>query len=154
MRSVGAVCAISCQRKADSSVAMRSPEGMHIMPAEQLPEDGELRLGSAVLHGRRVRAIGGTKPEAAWATSEPVPGAGRIWLELSRLAVQTGLLPVMRSHQGPEEDFEPPPGLAGVGGIDGGAVLVQLWEDRAADDVDEESAGWTDAMIEPFSRNF
>lgn len=103
------------------------------MSAEQLPEDGELRLGSAVLQGQRVRAIGGDEPEVAWATSEPVPSAGRIWLELSELAVQTGLQPVLWSlvgstfrspHQA--EQFEPPLGLAEIDGIDGGAVLAQL----------------------------
>lgn len=131
------------------------------MPAEQLPEDGELRLGSAVLQGRRVRAVGGTKPEVAWATSEPVPGVGQIWLELSGLAVQTGLQPVLWSLQGTPlrspkkaEQFEPPPGLAEIDGIDGGVVLAQLWEERAVDDGDEESAEWIDAMIEPFSRDF
>lgn len=131
------------------------------MPAEQLPGDGELRLGSAVLQGQRVRAIGGDTPEVAWATSEPVPGAGRIWLELSGLAVQTGLQPVLWSLQGvpmrsPQkaEQFEPPPGLAEIDGIDGGAVVAQLWEEKAVDDGDEESAEWTDDMVAPFSRDF
>lgn len=41
----------------------------------QLPADGELRMGSAVLLGQRIRAIGGDRPEVAWATNEPVAGA-------------------------------------------------------------------------------
>lgn len=130
------------------------------MAAEQLPEDGELRLGSAVLQGQRVRAIGGDRPEVAWATSGPMPGAGRIWLELSGLAAQTGLQPVLWSLRGvpwrsPQkaEQFEPPPSLAEIDGIDGGAVVAQLWEEKAVDD-GEESAEWVDDMVAPFSRDF
>jgi len=131
------------------------------MRAGGLPEDGELRLGSVVLSGRRVRAIGEGRPEVAWATSEPVPGAGRIWLELSELAVRTGLQPVLWSLQGsplrsPQkaEQFEPPPGLTEIDDTDGGAVVAQLWEDKAVDDGDEESAEWIDDMVAPFSRDF
>ena len=47
-----------------------------------LPEDGELRLGSLRLRGRRVgAALSGGQP-VAWVTEEPVPDAGSAWLAL------------------------------------------------------------------------
>lgn len=122
------------------------------MPADRLPEDGELRLGSVILSGKRVRAEGRGKPVVAWVTDGPVDGAGRIWLELSDLATQPGLQPVL-SPRG-AEGFMNPCEIAEVDRLDGGAIVAQLWEERAVDDGDEESAAWVDSWVEPFDRDF
>jgi hypothetical protein len=56
-----------------------------------LPEDSELRLGSAQLaSGRRITPVWGTDP-VAWVTDEPVQDVATLWLALSAMAAQTGL---------------------------------------------------------------
>jgi hypothetical protein len=57
------------------------------MTADQLPADGELRLGPVTLPaGQRLFTFA---PEpVVWATNQPVPEPGRLWSQLS------GLLPV------------------------------------------------------------
>lgn len=127
------------------------------MPADRLPEDGELRLGSVTLSGKRVRAQGRDAPNrggpvVAWVTDGPVREAGRIWLELSDLTAQTGLQPVL-SPRGAEE-FMDPCDIAEVDRLDGGAIVTHLWEEKAVDDGDEESAAWVDDWVEPFDRDF
>ena len=78
--------------------------------------------------------------------------AGQIWLQLSDLTTQTGLQPVL-STRGAEE-FMDPCDIAEVDRLDGGAIVAQLWEEKAVDDGDEESAAWVDDWVEPFDRDF
>jgi hypothetical protein len=63
-----------------------------------MPADGELRIGSVLLSaGRRVRANDGRGDPVAWATTEPVPDAGRVWAALSQEHAQSGLVPLLLS---------------------------------------------------------
>jgi len=60
-----------------------------------LPQDGPVRLGTVWLpEGRRVSAVEEPGP-VAWVTRERVPNPGRLWRELSLMAPDTGLQPVL-----------------------------------------------------------
>lgn len=60
-----------------------------------LPQEGPVALGAVRLpEGRRITAVQSTEP-VAWVTSERVSNPGRLWLELSRLAGETGLRPLL-----------------------------------------------------------
>ena len=50
--------------------------------------------------------------------------------------------------------FMRPWDVAELDEIDGGAVLAQMWGEKASDDGDEQSAAWVNAMCEPFTRKF
>jgi hypothetical protein len=65
------------------------------MRNEDLPDDGDLRLGSLRLRGQRVDATLSRGRPVAWVTDEPVPDAGRAWLAISGMAAKTGLRPVL-----------------------------------------------------------
>ncbi len=73
------------------------------MTTADVPTDGELRIGAIRLPaGRRIRAGHGSGAPVAWATTGPVPDAGRVWAALSEAHAQSGLVPVL---------------LAGIGGL-------------------------------------
>jgi hypothetical protein len=107
------------------------------MAAERLPDDGEPRLGGVTLPcGRRVDAVYGSAP-VAWVTDEPVPDAGRIWWELSAVAAETGLQPVLHVTPDwipgyePGEDFCEPQEIAGVDRMNAADILAELWDGKA-----------------------
>ena len=71
------------------------------MTTADVPADGELRIGSIRLPaGRRIRAGHGSGGPVAWATTEPVPDAGRVWAALSEAHAQSGLVPVLLAGTG------------------------------------------------------
>jgi Domain of unknown function (DUF4253) len=119
-----------------------------------LPEDGELRLGSLRLRGRGVGAALSHGRPVAWVTEEPVPGAGSAWLAISDMAADTGLRPVldMPSVPGgsPGEAFYNPVDVADIGLLSAAAILATLWEEKTADEGD---ALFT-AEFQPFSGQF
>jgi Domain of unknown function (DUF4253) len=96
------------------------------MTADQLPVDGELRLGPVTLPaGQRLFTFA---PEpVVWATNQPVPEPGRLWSQLS------ALLPV-----------------TGLDQLDPADVLAHGWGSYLSEDQDEESA----AEIAPFTWQF
>jgi hypothetical protein len=56
------------------------------MTTADVPADGEVQIG--VIHlpaGRRIRSEDGRREPVAWATTEPVPDAGRVWAALSEV---------------------------------------------------------------------
>jgi hypothetical protein len=66
------------------------------MTTADVPADGEVRIGAIRLTaGRRIRSNGGRGEPVAWATTEPVPDAGRAWAALSEAHAQSGLVPVL-----------------------------------------------------------
>jgi hypothetical protein len=66
------------------------------MVSAGIPGDGNVRIGPVSLPlGRQVRAGGGGP--VAWATTEPVPDAGRVWAALSGQHAQSGLAPFLPS---------------------------------------------------------
>ncbi len=66
------------------------------MPANSLPEDGELQLGAVHLPAvRRITSDYGSGVPVAWATVQPVPQPGPIWQALSDISPETGLVPFL-----------------------------------------------------------
>jgi hypothetical protein len=117
-----------------------------------MPDDGAVRLGSVELPpGRRIFGWNGDAPRL-WATSEPVPGAGRVWRELAGLSGETGLVPVVLAfldggHQGRPCDggeLGEPGDLASADSVDAAGVLAENWSGRLPEDeeeLDEDLAG-------------
>jgi hypothetical protein len=138
--------------------------------AADVPADGELRIGSVRLPaGRRIRAGHGSGGPVAWATTEPVPGAGRVWAALSDEHAQSGLVPVLLSGIGgdPErpwdaQEFRDPDDLTELDHLDAAEVLRQEWRQQTTeyDDYDEEDEEYQDEDfaqsiaqdVAPFSR--
>jgi Domain of unknown function (DUF4253) len=66
-----------------------------LIVVDQLPADGELLLAAVCLPpGRRIAGYGSGGP-VAWATTEPVPDAGRVWNALLAAHPETGLVPIL-----------------------------------------------------------
>jgi hypothetical protein len=109
------------------------------MPESELPEDGELRLGGAVLSGRRAYTEGlfGGGRLVAWVTDGRMPEAGRVCQELSDLAAQTGLLPVL-SDLG-AESFAYHYDVAAVAELDASEILAWRWENKTTPDGDPDA---------------
>ena len=110
------------------------------MAEGRLPDDGEPRLAGLTLPpGRQVDAEYGSAP-VAWVTDEPVPDAGRIWLELSAAAARTGLQPVLQvtpdwiPGRQPDEDFFEPQEIAGLDHMSAADILAELWDGKARHD--------------------
>lgn len=126
------------------------------MPADQLPEDGELRLGPVTLPaGKRLFTVA---PEpVVWATNQPVSEPGRLWSQLSSLLPVTGLVPILMAgldgstaRPWEEGDLAGPNDLTGLDDLDPADVLAHGWDSYMSDDQDEELA----AEIAPFSVQF
>jgi hypothetical protein len=124
------------------------------MPEGELPDDGGVRLGGVVLSGRRAYTEGlwGGGRLVAWVTEGRVPDAGRIWLELSDLATQTGLLPVL-SDLG-AESFMDHGDVVAVAGLDAGEILAWRWENKTTPDGDPEADAWLAGLHQPFTQRF
>jgi hypothetical protein len=108
------------------------------MRYEDLPHDGNLRLGSLRLRGRRVDATLSHGQPVAWVTDEPVPDAGSAWLAISDMAASTGLRPVLDVPSvpggSPGESFYNPVDVADIGRLSAAAILARLWEEKAEDE--------------------
>jgi len=126
-----------------------------------LPNCGPTRQGSIVLPpGRRIFGWNDDAPRL-WATSEPVPDAGRVWRELTGLSGETGLVPIVLAfldggHEGrpwDEGELEKPNDLASVGSVAATTVLAENWSGNLPDDeeeFDEDAA----AEVAPFGLRF
>jgi hypothetical protein len=135
------------------------------MAAGWLPEDGELRLGSVMLPaGRRVRAEQGSGEPVAWATSQAVPGAGRVWSALWDVHGETGLVPVLLGDdpgEGPDglvfdSFFHGPADVTELDQLDAAEVLKDMW-DASLPAAEEEEYDTRPAAVReraPFGRRF
>jgi Domain of unknown function (DUF4253) len=105
------------------------------MRNEDLPDDGDLRLGSLRLRGQRVDATLSRGRPVAWVTDEPVPDAGSAWRAISDMAAGTGLRPVLDVPSvpggSPGESFYNPVDVADIGRLSAAAILASLWEEKA-----------------------
>jgi len=131
------------------------------MTAAEVPADGPVRLGPVQLPaGKRISA-GGSGPPRLWATSEPVPDAGRVWQELADMRPDTGLVPILLAFLNPwahwgrpwdNGELGPRCDLAAVARLDPGAVLAEQWwvPTQAELDSDPELA----AEVAPFGEQF
>jgi hypothetical protein len=140
------------------------------MTTADVPADGEVRIGAIRLPaGRRIRSDGGRGEPVAWATTEPVPDAGRVWAALSEAHAQSGLVPLLLAGIGgdPErpwdtQEFRDPDDLTGLDDLDAAELLRQDWQGRTTeyDDYDEEDEEYEDddfarstaEDVAPFSR--
>jgi hypothetical protein len=140
------------------------------MTTADVPTDGGLRIGAIQLPaGRRIRSDDGLGEPVAWATSDPVPDAGRVWAALSEVHAQSGLVPFLLSGIGgdPErpwdtQEFRDPDDLTGLDHLDAAEVLREDWLHQTTeyDDYDEEDEGYQDEDfaksiaqdVAPFSR--
>jgi hypothetical protein len=123
------------------------------MRNEDLPGDGDVRLGSLRLRGRRVGATLSRGQPVAWVTEEPVPEAGRAWLAISGMAADTGLRPVLDVPSAPGgspgESFYNPVDVADIGRLSATAILARLWEEKA-----EDGDALFISQYQPFSGQF
>lgn len=132
------------------------------MVTSEMPANGPLRLGSVGLPaGMRLSGWDDDGP-LLWATSEPVPDAGRVWQALSDMRPDTGLVPFLLAfldggHRGrpwDEGELNDRCGLVDVDGLDVATVLAESWANSLPDpeelEEDEEAA----AMIAPFGVRF
>src|SRR5215467_968192 len=105
------------------------------MPGMNIPEDGELQLGTIRLPaGRKVYAHLGSGGPVAWATERPVSDPGRTWQALSDLMPVTGLVPFLlkgldETTRRPwdEHEFEDPADVGALDRMDAGEILAELW---------------------------
>jgi hypothetical protein len=136
----------------------------------RLPEDGELQLaGVSLPAGRRIHTGHGSGAPVAWATIEPVPDAGRVWMALSEVHAQSGLVPVLLSGVGgdPErpwdtQEFRDPDDLTELDHLDAADLLREDWRQQTTeyDNYDEEDEEYQDddfarsiaEDVAPFSR--
>jgi hypothetical protein len=131
------------------------------MPADGLPEDGALRVGSVSLPpGRRIIPWHGSDP-VAWATDQAVPEAGLVWNELSGLSGNTGLVPFLLSglhgataRPWDQGEFNDPADIGELDGIDPGTLAESMWDEAIPSEEEEEDDDEFPAMYAPFSRRF
>jgi hypothetical protein len=146
-----------------------------MVPAAQLPENGEVQVGTLRLPaGCRThhRFDLGSAAPVAWVTIGSVPDPGAVWAELSDARPSTGLVPfIARSLRGaphrpwddgthpPDGYFEPPGDLAAIDLIDPEVLLRTRWARQARVPTEEEEPDpWyreqAKAQISPFSGDF
>jgi hypothetical protein len=140
------------------------------MVTRRLPDEGSLRIGSVTLPAgvHIVSGYGTAQQPVAWATTEPVPDAGRTWEALSQAHAHSGLAPFLLSGNGrgterpwDSQEFRDPDDVTGLDHLDAAAVLRELWDDKTIeagqddeDDeeyVDEDSAQYLAEALAPFS---
>jgi len=140
------------------------------MTTADVPADGEVQIGAIRLPaGRRISAGHGSGGLVAWATAEPVPGAGRVWAALSEAHAQSGLVPVLLSGIGGDpqrpwdtQEFRDPDDLTELDHLDAAGLLREDWlrQRTEYDDYDEEDEEYQDddfarsiaEEVAPFSR--
>jgi hypothetical protein len=140
------------------------------MTKADVPADGELRIGAIRLPaGRRIRADHGSGGPVAWATTGPVPDAGRVWAALSEAQAQSGLVPVLLAGIGGDpqrpwdtQEFRDPDDLTELDHLDAAELLREDWRRQTTeyDDYDEEDEEYQDddfarsiaEEVAPFSR--
>jgi Domain of unknown function (DUF4253) len=135
------------------------------MASSTIPDDGQLRLGPLTLPaGRRITAGFGSGQPVAWATEQPVPGAGRAWQALSGAHAQTGLVPFLlkgldrgsTARPWDEEEFEDPADVSLLNGMNAGQLLKELWDGELSGEPDgyEDEDPEYAAQYAPFTRQF
>lgn len=130
------------------------------MTTADVPADGEVQIGAIRLPaGRRIHGKGDRGEPVAWATTEPVPDAGRVWAALSQAHARSGLVPVLLAGIGgdPErpwdtQEFRDPDDLTGLDDLDAAELLREDWlrQTTEYDDYDEEDEEYED---EDFARS-
>jgi hypothetical protein len=133
------------------------------MTTADVPADGELRIGAIRLPaGRRIRAGHGSGGPVAWATTGPVPDAGRVWAALSEAHAQSGLVPVLLAGIGGDprrpwdtQEFRDPDDLTELDHLDAAELLREDWRRQTTeyDDYDEEDEEDEEYQDDDFARS-
>ena len=105
------------------------------MTAADLPDDGPAQVGPVPLpRGKRVVAGFNSGQPVAWATSEPVADAGMVWLALSDLHRETGLVPILitgldddGTRPWDDGEFGDPADIAQLDRMNAALVLETAW---------------------------
>jgi hypothetical protein len=141
------------------------------MVTGRLPDEGAPQIGPVSLPAG-VHIVSGyrtAQQPVAWATTEPVPDAGRVWAALSQAHAQSGLVPFLLSgiaggteRPWDSREFRDPDDMTELDHLDASALLRQWWRDHTteADDYDEEPEDYEDddfaqylaEALAPFSR--
>lgn len=80
--------------------------------AADVPGDGPVQLGAVRLPAGRQLSRWGEAGPRLWATSEPVPEAGRVWHELADMREDTGLVPILLAFLHRGQEGRPRPGAS------------------------------------------
>src|SRR5260370_15867534 len=122
----------------------------HAMSGADVPGDGELQIGSVRLPaGRRISAGHGSGGPVAWATTGPLPDAGRVWAALSQAHAQSGLVPFLLSGIVPgstqrpwdDQEFRDPADVTDLDPLDAAALLGERWPGEPAAAAAAETGG-------------
>jgi len=131
------------------------------MTTAGIPDDGPVRLGSVRLPAGKRISERDNGPPRLWATSRPVPDAGRMWQALTDIHPGTGLVPILLGfldggHEGRPWDnaeFGPQCDLAVVDRLDAATVIAEGWADSVPTLDDLEDPEWA-AMVAPYGVPF
>jgi hypothetical protein len=128
----------------------------------EVPADGPVRLGSVQLPpGTRLDG-GDNDGPLLWATSAPVPNAGRVWHELTEMHPATGLVPILLGFlDGGQEgrpwdagELDDRCSLALVDQLDAAAVIAQSWADSVPVEEEFDDDPELAAMLAPYGAQF
>jgi Domain of unknown function (DUF4253) len=109
-----------------------------------VPEDGRAQVGPVALPEGRRQYAEDTDELVAWATVDPMPDAGRVWLALSAAHAETGLVPVLLQPPPPGPGDEGPPYFGFYHPVD-----VALLDQISAEDV--FAVNWSHYFEDPRS---
>jgi hypothetical protein len=84
-----------------------------------VPEGGRAQVGPIALPEGRRQYADDTDELVAWATVDPMPDAGRVWLALSTAHAETGLVPVLLQPAPPGPGGDGPPYFGFYHPVDG-----------------------------------
>lgn len=135
-----------------------------------LPDEGELRLGSVSLPpGKWVRAGHESMEPVAWVTRGKVPEAGRVWAALSDARPQTGLVPFLLGGMNPgpaqpwdagerpwdRDEFSAPVRAVQLDHLsDAALVLRDMWEGKVELEGDPEGMAYVAEDLAPLPLRF
>ena len=132
------------------------------MTAADLPDDGPAQVGPVPLpRGKRVVAGFNSGQPVAWATSEPVADAGMVWLALSDLHRETGLVPILitgldddGTRPWDDGEFGDPADISQLDRMNAALVLETAWRDSLCSEDEELEDPYPVRQRAPFSREF
>jgi hypothetical protein len=107
-----------------------------------LPEEGPAQVGPVALPAGRWHYAEDDDDLVAWATVDPMPGAGRAWLALSAAHAATGLIPVLLQPAPPDPELGGQPNFGFYHPVD-----VALLDQMSAEEV--LAAHWTSEFEDP-----
>jgi hypothetical protein len=126
-----------------------------------VPMDGPVQLGTVQLPaGSRLGEAADGGP-LLWATTSPVPNAGRVWQRLTNMHASTGLVPILLGYLHGNDgrpwdsgELDGPCDLARVDRLDAAQVIAQSWTDSIPSEEDLEDDPEFAEELAPFGIQF